>query len=195
MGLIASGSNKSYVPAPVGTHPAVCVQVIDLGLQHSEFYGKTAHKCLIGWELPGELDAEGKPYMVFKRYTASTNKKATLRQHLEAWRGKPFTDAEVKAFDIKTIAGKPCLVNITHTETDGNTYANIASVMALPKGTPAPKATVKPIVFDIDAWDDAVFDAFGDNLKKTINGRVKSAAGKPETAAADDEITDKDIPF
>lgn len=195
MGLVATGSNKSYVPAPVGTHPAVCTQVIDLGLQHSEMYDKTAHKCLIGWELPGELDADGKPYMVFKRYTASTNKKATLRQHLEAWRGKPFTDAEVKAFDIRAIAGKPCLVNITHSENDGNTYANVSSVMAIPKGTPAPKATSKPVVFDIDQWDDAVFEGFSDNLKKTINGRVKPTAPGKLPTAGDDDITDKDIPF
>lgn len=202
MGLIASGSNKVFTPAPEGTHVAVCVQVIDLGLQHSDFYDKTVPKVLVGWELPDELDSEGKPFMVFHRYTSSTSKKAKLRLHLEAWRGKPFSDAEVKAFDIKAILGKACLVNIVHNETDGNTYANVSAVMALPKGTKGPAPKSKPFSFDIDNWDDKVFETFGDNLKKTIEGRVK--LGDPTKTASESDaedsytggsITDKDIPF
>lgn len=197
MGRIITGNNKSFTPAPAGTHIAVCVQVIDLGLQHSEFYDKTSPKTLIGWELPGELDPEGKPFMVWKRYTSSTNKKATLRLHLEAWRGKAFSDEEVKGFDISTILGKACMVNVTHTDTDGNVYANVSAVMAMPKGTPAPKATAKPVAFFIDEWDDAVFQTFSENLKKTINGRVKlddatkTASEKPYV----EDGADDDIPF
>lgn len=206
MSLIAKGGTD-FKPAPAGTHLAVCVQVIDLGQQFSQFYGKLQHKVLLAWELPDEPNEQGEPFMIYGRYTVSLGKNAKLRAQLEAWRGRAFTPEELKGFELKNILGKPCMLSVAHNENEGNTYANVQAVMALPKGTIVPTAKATQVFFEIDKWDQAVFDTFSDNLKETINkseerktvqkpaqaqAAGKSPIGPPAHATS---MQDEDIPF
>jgi hypothetical protein len=170
MGLIAKDSGGGdFTPPPAGSHISVCVQVIDLGHQYSKYYDKWGHKVLIGWELVDEKDAEGKPFVAMKRYTVSLHENAALRGHLESWRGRAFTEAELAGFDIKKILGQPCMLSITHRKEDNKTYADVNSVMALPKGTAKPTATMPQVHFDLDAWDDNIFKSLSEGIQKTIN--------------------------
>lgn len=154
MSLTVNASGGSNLP-PVseGTHLAVCNMIVDLGLQVSEVYKNTSRKVLIGWEIPGETikteDGEH-PRTLSKRYTASLNESANLRQDLAAWRGRDFTSEELEAFDLRNIIGKSCLLNVIHKESNGKTYANISSIMALPKGMEKGVLSGKPTVFDLD---------------------------------------------
>lgn len=155
MSLTVNANGGSNLP-PVseGTHLAVCNMLVDLGLQTSEVYKNTSRKVLIGWEIPGETikteDGEH-PRTLSKRYTASLNESANLRQDLAAWRGRDFTSEELEAFDLRNIIGKSCLLNVIHKESNGKTYANISSIMALPKGMEKGVLSGKPTVFDLDS--------------------------------------------
>jgi hypothetical protein len=135
----SAGSGTKFQPAPAGTYAAVCCDVFDLGVLTVEWQGqkKQQHKVLVSWQINEDRD-DGKPYLVSKRYTLSLHEKAGLRKDLEAWRGRKFTEEELHRFDVETIVGKPCLLNIIHNQSGGDTYANVAGVMALPKGMPAP---------------------------------------------------------
>src|SRR5688572_23018431 len=82
----------------------------------------------------------GKPFLVRRRYTCSLHEKAALRGDLESWRGRAFTDQELQAFDLESLLGVNCLLNILHECRNGSTYANVSSIMRLPKGMPAPTA-------------------------------------------------------
>jgi hypothetical protein len=139
--MIVSSSGGDFKPIPEGAYIATCVRLIDLGTQITTFQGadKLQRKVLIAWEVPDEMveyDGETRPALIMQRYTASLSDKANLRQHLEAWRGRRFTDDELRGFDLKNVLGKPCQIQVLHSE-DG-AYANIAAIMALPKGLPAP---------------------------------------------------------
>ena len=154
MSLTVNANGGSNIP-PVaeGTHLAVCNMLIDLGLQTSEVYKNTTRKVLIGWEIPGEtIKAEDgeHPRTLSKRYTASLNESANLRQDLAAWRGRDFTAEELEAFDLRSIVGKSCLINVIHRDSNGKTYANIQNIMALPKGMEKGKLSDKPVVYDMD---------------------------------------------
>ena len=200
MSLIAKKSETSYEPAPQGTHMAICTQIIDLGTQYSSFYGKSAHKVLIGWELPSELRGEDKiPVMVWKRYTVSLGKKAALRADLESWRSRQFTDEELGGFDLHTILGVPCMIGIVHKIEGDSTYANVSSVMAVPRGTAIPEQIGESIFFDIEDWDDRVFKTFSDNLQKTILGseevQARQTAPENDESTAHEAPADDDIPF
>ena len=129
----SAGESKTFEPAPAGAHAAVCVDVIDKGMLDTQFGKK--HKIDVAWQI-AETRADGKPFLVFKRYTLSLNEKATLRHDLESWRGKPFTPAEEAQFDVETVIGVPCLVNIQHRTNGDKTYANVMAVMPLVKGMP-----------------------------------------------------------
>jgi hypothetical protein len=134
MPIIAKSSGGSFVPCPPGAHSAVCVDVIDMGLLEVNWGGKkkSQHKIRIVWQVE-EVMGDNKPFMVQRRYTLSLHEKATLRKDLESWRGKQFTAEELEGFDIEVLIGVPCLLNVIQEKKDGSTYANVASIMRLPK--------------------------------------------------------------
>lgn len=140
MAIIAKASGANFIPAPPGAHSAVAVDVVDLGMLEVAFGGKkkTQHKIRIVWQI-AEVMADNRPFIVQKRYTLSLHEKAQLRKDLESWRGRPFTDQELEGFDVETIIGVPCLLNVIQEKKDSSTYANVTSIMRLPKGMEAIK--------------------------------------------------------
>ena len=157
MSTVAKMSDKDFPIAPAGTQVARCYQVIDLGHQKVEWQGeeKWFPKVLLTWELLGEEKmTDGRPFAVSNRFTLSLSKKSNLRPMLEAWRGKPFADEEAREFEVKNVLGAYCMLNVVHKESDEKVYANIAAVMALPKGMSKPTAVNPPLYFNIDL-DDA----------------------------------------
>jgi len=177
MAIIAKAEMESkFEPISEGVHTAVCVGVIDLGLQYSEKYEKSSDKIMLQWELPNETyvtsDGEEKPRILSKEYTLSLGEKSNLRKDLQAWRGKAFTEEELKGFDLKNILGKACQIQIIHTERNGNTYANIASIMGLPKGMAVPKP-VNGLIY-IDLTEDNALNLI-DVLPSWIQDKIKSS--------------------
>lgn len=135
------GGDRAFEPAPEGVWQAVCVDVIDLGVLDVTWQGATKrqHKINIAWQLDC-LREDGKPYLVFKRYTLSLHEKAGLRKDLESWRGRKFTRDEEAGFDLETVLGANCLINIQHNRTDAGTYANVVSIMPLARNMTPIKA-------------------------------------------------------
>lgn len=172
MGLTASNSGGNFELAPQGVYAARCFKMVDLGTQPTEFQGqkKLQHKVMIGWELLGdEMMEDGKPFSVMKRYTVSLHEKSQLRKDLEAWRGKQFTPEEEALFDLTKVIGAYCMLNIVHeTSKAGTEYANIASIMPLPKSMPKPDGINPVVAFDLDSPDMEIFESFSDKLKATI---------------------------
>jgi hypothetical protein len=131
-----------FTPIPEDLHLAICYGIWDLGTQFSERWEKSVHKVLIVWEIPGcrgDFDRDGKkmnlPRAISKRYRLSLHKKADLRKDLESWRGKKFSDEELKGFDLKRLLGAPCQIQVLHNEVDKKIYANIAAITKAPGGT------------------------------------------------------------
>lgn len=161
MGLIATdkGDGGDFTPCPAGVHIGVCYTVLDLGTQVGEFKGDATrkHEVYVGWEIPAELvtiERDGKdvevPMTVGKFYTMSLNKKANLRKHLDAWRGKDFTEKELEGFDLFAVIGKACQIQVTHyVKADGKENAKVENIMALPKGVPAPKPVTPAVRYSI----------------------------------------------
>lgn len=208
--LIASDSgNSDFKRVPAGVFAARCWSMVDLGTQRVEFQGevKEQRKVQIGWELFGEDENgdplvmdDGKPMTISKRYTLSLSPKSRLRPDLEAWRGRPFTDEEAKGFDLHALIGAPCMVNITHTERNGKTYSNVASLTPLPKALrdTLPATGNEPRFYVITDGENEVFETFHDKLKETIRQAAEFQGMKARDTSSlpsgfDDE--DGDIPF
>ena len=132
--IVSEGS--SFTPCPAGPHSACAVDIVDLGMVPNPFKdGQKQHKFRIVWQVAERKD-DGKPFLVTKQYTASLHEKAALRKDLESWRGVPFTKEEAAGFDVERLIGVPCLLNVQHVERNGKVYANVVSLMKLPKGMP-----------------------------------------------------------
>lgn len=139
----ANSDGKIFEPAPAGVHQGVCVDVIDLGILDVTWQGKSKkqHKINVAWQI-AETREDGKPFLVFKRYTLSLSEKATLRKDLESWRGRAFTRDEEMGFDVESVIGANCLLNIQHNDVGDKTYANVVSIMPLVKGMPKMTASL-----------------------------------------------------
>lgn len=204
MPLVMPKETKSeFELPPAGTHVATCYRVVDLGTQITDWMGQTKsqHKILIGWEMPDEKMSDGRPFSMQKRYTLSSHEKATLRLHLEAWRGKAFTEEEFGSFDLGTLIGVSCLLNVKHTTKECKTYADIGGIMKLPKGTPSATLTNASVYFSLDNFEQSVFDSLSDGLRETImkspEYRKAKGIGTPAGSSEDDAMYEQynSVPF
>ncbi len=211
MSLIVSesGNGGGFPIIPEGTYPATCYMLVDLGLQKNEKYGNSSPKVLIGWELADEyveIDGKKQPRVFSARYTASLASKAILRRDLAAWRGRDFTDEELAKFDLKNILGAPCLIQIIHkTGSNGKTYANLASVMKLPKNMLMSEPILDKVVYDIDESPLSALDKLPEWIANTIKlsesykARFEAESDAAATAEYAAEYEDDDdgevIPF
>jgi hypothetical protein len=194
----SDSGGKEFAPAPTGNHPARCIGIIDLGTQTGEWQGKpiVRRQCVIQWELPMEPMEDGRPFVVSKFYTASLSDKATLRHDLEAWRGREFTAEELAGFDSKNVLGKPCMVQVIHTDKG---KAKVANVSALPKGLKVPDAANDLTFFSLDEFNQASFDGLSDWFKKTISSspeyKIATGGREERQPASDWKEIESDIPF
>jgi len=195
-----NGGGGDFEQCPAGSFAARCYQIIDLGHQTFEWKGeaKVAPKVRITWEL-NEPMQDGRPFSISREYTASIGDKANLRKDLEAWRGRPFTATELQNFSLENVLGAPCLLGVVHKPSkDGSkVYANVGSIMALPKGMACPELVNPAVKFDIGTFDQKVFDGLSSYVqKKILMSKELEEGGIPQSSSQDEPvIEDESVPF
>ena len=156
-------------PVEPGVYIAVCVGVIDLGEQYSDKFKNYSPKIKLVFELVGEtieVDGKQEPRQLSKEFTMSTSKKSTLRAFLQSWNTKSYSDEEFGEIDLFDQLGKPCQLTVVLSE--NKEYANIEGIMGLPKGMPAPATDTKLIAWDIEKWDDALFEELPEWIREQV---------------------------
>ena len=131
---------------PAGNHHAVCFGVIDLGTHHGRYNGEpnVSHDVLIYWELPSitmEYEKDGvtktMPKIIHGWYRLSLHEKANLYKLLVTWRSRAFTAEELAGFNLFTVIGANCLLNIIHkTKTNGEIKHEVSGASPLVAGMP-----------------------------------------------------------
>jgi len=213
MALIAKSSGEStFVPVPQGMHLARCYRIIDMGTQKSEYQGQVKHlsKVMLQFEIHGNDDdnkpivtQKGEPMSISKNFTLSLAEKATLRKDLQTWRGREFTEDELRGFELKNVLGAWAMISVIKAlGNNGKEYTNIAAIMSVPsaiKKAGIPEGHNDLTLFSIDEPDMALFDSFSNGLKEKIGkspewqSRGKSSAPKAPAGPFDD--MEDDIPF
>jgi len=214
MSFIVEDTGGNFEKCPSGMHLARCYRIVDLGTQKSEYMGqvKYLHKIMLGWEIHGTDDdgnqikmKDGRPFAIFKNYTLSWSEKANLRLDLQSWRGKPFSQEEMRKFDLKNVLGAWCMLNvIERAGQDNKTYTNVNGVTPVPsiiKQSGLPEAINKNEMFNLQDPDWTLFETFSDNLKTKIISSPefeKAKGGAPAEAPQAESakgFEDDDIPF
>ena len=213
MALIAKSNGESnFVPVPQGMHLARCYRIVDLGTQKSEYQGQVKHlsKVMLQFEIHGNDDdnkpivtQKGEPMSINKNFTLSLAEKATLRKDLQTWRGREFTEDELRGFELKNVLGAWAMISVIKAlGNNGKEYTNIAAIMSVPsaiKKAGIPEGHNDLTLFSIDEPDMTLFDSFSNGLKEKIGkspewqSRGKSSAPKAPAGPFDD-MSD-DIPF
>jgi hypothetical protein len=155
--MIIKSKSAGFDPITAGVHHAVCQSIIDLGTQ--EPFNKSfepQRKVMFTWELPHEVknfDGVNKPLTISRELSVSLNKKSSLRKMLDSWRGRPFTEGELKnGFDLSKLIGSNCQLNVVHVTGKADTskvYANIEGVIPLGKGVASIAPFTAPLYWDL----------------------------------------------
>ena len=194
MSRYAKDDGGGFEPAPLGSHIARCIRLIDLGTQEGEYQGvkNWRNQILITWELCDEKMADGQPYLASLFVTNSLGSKAKLRAILTSWRGRDFTADELKKFDLQSILGAPCILSIVASDTGKH---KVAGVMKLPKGSKAAEPVNPQVAFWLDeSFNASVFESLSDGIKKIIMRSPEYAeAVKGKVPGGFDEMHD-DVP-
>lgn len=182
MGLTARRpeGGGDFAPPPAGTHVARCYRIVDLGTQDNPFPPHKPHRQVyLTWELCNEPMEDGRPFSIGGFYTNSLHEKAKLLHHLEAWRGRPFSEQELQGFELENVLGAPCMLNVIHERKDNDIRAKISGVMAMPKGQKAPALINDAFLYSLatnEHWDD-----LPEWLQERVN-KSHELAGVPATA-------------
>jgi len=184
---LTSKDNGDFKPHPEGIHPAVCVDVVDLGLVETEFQGqkRMVNKVKLVFESEQKTE-DGKPCTVSKNFTASLHPKAKLADFLGKWRGRLVTPGET--IDLAKLIGASCTLVISHQQNaSGKTYASIDAVSkptrkVTPSGTYDPAATRQRYA----EWSlrTATMRQGGGQRSEVRNQSVPGAASGPASVAA-----------
>jgi hypothetical protein len=147
----------------------------------------------------GKTTKVTKPMMVSLELTRSLGERATLRKHLESWRGAAFTSKELASFSLKNLLGKAALLTLMHkTSQAGRQYCAINAISKLPKGMTAPKESVNSHVFyEIENGQNEVFAALPEWLQDKVRAskEFQMAAGKPTASKAELDADGNQVPF
>lgn len=181
-------------PVAPGVYIAICVGVIDLGEQYSEKFKNYRNEAQIVWELVGEtveVDGEQKPRQLSRTFSLTTGKKSALRAFLSSWNGVQYGDEQFGNLDLFDQVGRACQLNVVLNDT--GEYANVDSVIPLPKGMPAPATGTPFICWDMDAWDDEAFKALPEWVQEKIKRSTQYQKDHTPTEAVDFEGTADDL--
>ena len=193
MSIIVESSQSTFKPVPAGMHLARLYRIIDLGTQENKFEGKVTgyiRKVKFVWEVHGKdeddkplVTDDGKPMAVSRDYTLSWGDKANLRKDLQAWRGKPFEEHELRRFDLKSVLDKWCMLDIQHKPREkGGVYDNVVGIRPVPSAIRSmglPQGFNRCEMFTISDPDMEMFETFGKYLKATIEQSPEWKARQP----------------
>ena len=149
--LVSEESAGEYEQVPVGTHNAVCYQLVDAGTSMEEYQGeeKKRHSVYIFWELPDLLMADGRPMSISCQYTLSLHESAKLRRHLQSWMNRAFTEEELKSFDMTQMLGTTCKLDVGLTS---GGRAKVVGVFAADGGSKKVETANEQTVFDLEDY-------------------------------------------
>jgi len=134
--LVKAPEKQVYEQLPAGNYQGVCYMVSDIGTQEFTWQGevKHAHQVVLLYEVDEvmkEGKLAGKRFVVSETLTLSFHEKAKLLQRIQGWLGRELSKEEMDGFDLESLIGKNCSINII---TNDKGYAKIGSVSPLMKG-------------------------------------------------------------
>ena len=119
-------SSSDWENPKVGMTAAICIDVVDLGLQTTSYGDKYQIKLVF------QLDQErsdGKPMRIGRKYTKTLDDKGNFRKDLKSWRGADLTTEELAEFDADKLIGAQAQVLITEFQkTDGTPGTSIGAI-------------------------------------------------------------------
>jgi hypothetical protein len=160
---VTKGSSAPAVEA--GLYPARLVSVIHLG--HIEGYqGAISDQVRFTFEIPSEVNAEGKPALISKESTLTFTDRSFITKLAKA----VGIDTETQDLDLTDLLGKTCMVNLEEktAKASGNKYVKVETVAPLAKGMEVEAQINESFWYSVAEHDQEKFDSMPDFLQDKI---------------------------
>lgn len=183
---------------PEGLYPARLARIIELGDQEDKYGVKS--RVIFAFTIPSqtiEIEGEKKQRMQMTfPLNKTSNPDSTVAKYVKALGGATWED----------IIGKPCMIEITHKETNKGPRANITNVTRPVHGMEIPEPDCDVFIFDFDNPSKEVYDKLSefrqDQIKEAVNFQGSKVErmlnGGNDTAASqdyNDTAYDEDMPI
>jgi hypothetical protein len=173
---------------PPGAHLARCYRIIDLGSQKSPSTGATHRpEIAVQFEVYAQdakgnalMADDGGPLVISKIYPLSLSATALLRKDLTSWRGKEFSPAELRGFELKSILGQWAMIAVATAEgSQGDQYSSIIGASGVPdeiSRAGLPPGHHKLAMFTIAEADLDAFATFSKQIRDKIEASPEWAS-------------------
>lgn len=151
MALKISAEKTDFEVLSAGEHTGVCYKIIDAGTREETWKDNPPKKrksIFVTWEVPLQPLADGRPFSIGKKYTASLNENATLYKDLVTWRGRPFSNDDLQGFDVSKMIGAPAMLHVEHND-EGR--ARIKAIFK-PDDFKITETINPTVIFDLDIY-------------------------------------------
>lgn len=122
----------------IGAHQAVCAQIHNVGYQLYQGQVQASPQCVMIFEIGQKMVGgamDGKQMVISENFGMYLSGESKLRKFLNSWRGKAFTDEDLKSFTLRNLLGKHCTLIITHEpKKNGGMCAKIKGIAPAEKG-------------------------------------------------------------
>lgn len=148
------------------SHNSVCVIVADIGTQPSNNPDWSDKRQLIMvHELPDIATKDGKPVTISGTYTFGDSPKGNLAKIHKSW----LAVKNMGQHDVEDSLGKPGLLNVVHKESNGNTYANIDTILPARGKVRRPQTDLTSFMMEEGKKFDKIgFDALPEWIRQKI---------------------------
>jgi hypothetical protein len=196
--IIEENQNTNRVPrVPEGRHKARCVKIIDLGSQKQTFgEGGWKKKYMFIFEFPEILKDNNEPETLSNWYTQSLYEKSNLAKDLTSWRGRALTQTEKNRFDVTSLLGDPCEVDVI----SKNDKPKINYIAKIKDQEPMPEQIIPSFFFSIAEYQKGnkeKFNQLSEGIRNIIL-KSKELEGLDKTNSTDYGTSDMNhdtVPF
>lgn len=174
---IKKAEGKTFELPKPGSYVARCIGLIILGKTDVTYKGVTEKKSLIRlrYELPTKLEqfkeeGEKQPWTVEIEFSNTTATKSNLFKWLTNWSPK-ITAANIEQFDLVQVLGRPCLLTLAHTQSKTDStkfYLKATGITSLPEGMTIPDQINETFLFDVEEFDQDLFNTLPKFIREKI---------------------------
>jgi len=155
MSLTVSAKSGDFQQVPVGQTKAISFKIVDVGTRMEQFQSepeKPRRSLFMFWECPDHLMDDDRPMTIFKQYSHTLNENSNLFKDLKAWRGRAFTAEELDGFDLLTVLGVSCEIEVVKSKAENSTRTFVDGVYK-PDGGAKKTETVNVVqAFDLEEY-------------------------------------------
>lgn len=149
-----------------GLYGAKVARIIELGDQDTKYGVKT--QVVLGFAIPSEtveIDGEQKQRMMWTfPMNQTSNPDSKLMKYIKA--------IKADATHMNQLLGQSCMIEVAHTQKEGNTYANISNITKPMAGVEIAEPDMDVFMYEFENGEDEIFEQLGEYRQNQIRSAV-----------------------